>query len=150
MVHEPPALYGPFLLLLTLLHHSIQSTNTFFADFDHMFAPILTALLAKLHQYISARDMVAPLYWWDSASCTNRRRNINILRIWKWLEQKYIICQKTVALILAVWYSFHKALCQLVRGFLPKISRIFGAFFKCHFCAAKIENKPRPHRCIKV
>ncbi len=35
----PSAVYGPLLALLTLLHHSIQRTNTF-ANFYHMFAPI--------------------------------------------------------------------------------------------------------------
>jgi hypothetical protein len=46
-------MYGPLLVLLTLQHHSVQSTNTF-ANYVQMFAPILMVQLAKLHQYIDA------------------------------------------------------------------------------------------------
>ncbi len=58
-------LYRPLLVLLTLLHHSIQSTMCF-------------------HQYwwcnwqSCTRDMVA---WWNFVSSSNRRRNTDILGI---------------------------------------------------------------------
>jgi hypothetical protein len=68
------------LVLLTQQHYYIKSTNTF-GNFDHMLAPILMVQLAKLHQYMGATDTVAPMYWGNWASCTNRCRNTNILRI---------------------------------------------------------------------
>jgi hypothetical protein len=52
--------YG--LVLLTLQHHSIQSSNTF-VNFVHVLAPKLMVQLAKLDQYIGAIDMAAPVYW---------------------------------------------------------------------------------------
>ncbi len=68
------------LVLLTQQHYNIKSTNTF-GNFDHMLAPILMVQLAKSHQYMGVIDMVAPMYWWNWASCTNRCRITNILRI---------------------------------------------------------------------
>ncbi len=71
-------LYGLLLLLLTLQHHYIKSTNNY-VNFDHMFAPILMVLPCQLHQYIGATDMVVPLYCWNCAnSSTNTWEITNI------------------------------------------------------------------------
>jgi len=56
------------------MHNYIQSTKNN-VDFGPMFAPILMVLLPKFHQSIGATNMVAPIYWYNWASCTNRRRN---------------------------------------------------------------------------
>jgi hypothetical protein len=56
-----------------------SSANTF-VNFDYVFAPILMVQLTKLSQYIGAWYMVAPIYWWNFASCTNRRRNPKNMR----------------------------------------------------------------------
>jgi hypothetical protein len=50
-----------------------------YLNLPFLFAPILMVQLAKLHQYIGARDMVSPIYWYIFACCTNRQRNTKIL-----------------------------------------------------------------------
>jgi hypothetical protein len=45
---------------------------------DHLFAPILLVQQERLHQYIGARCIAAPIYWWNFASCTLRRRKVSV------------------------------------------------------------------------
>jgi hypothetical protein len=84
-------LYGLLLGLLTLLHHSIKSTNTFvnaapffskcqhFFIFDYLFAPIIMA--GKVPQIYWCKRHGSTKILVEFASCTNRGRNTNILQI---------------------------------------------------------------------
>jgi hypothetical protein len=42
---------------------SFYSKYSHYCQFFHMFAPIKIVQLAKLHQFIGATDMVAPIDW---------------------------------------------------------------------------------------
>ncbi len=46
----------------------------------------ILVLQCQYHQYIGATYMVAPIYWWNCVSCTNRQRNTIILLILRFAD----------------------------------------------------------------
>ncbi len=57
------------------------------------FAPLVMVQLTLFCQYVSAKVMAKPIFWWENNSCTKRQRNTNIfkiLRIFLWLQHHYI------------------------------------------------------------
>ncbi len=65
-----------WLLVLLTLQHQLSKFSPFVCT-------NLLVLLAQLHQYIGATDIIAPICCCNCASSANRRRNANILWIFR-------------------------------------------------------------------